>query len=147
MVQQHPAFFPGLFFKYLIKKELKTYLSLITNSLPEKIISLSFSTWLPLMPWWKVSDISREKGGYILSYNSFNIASESLSCLPNAFHIQAFVVTLRFLDHRVNTSHCLRQEGVIHKPSLQSIKCAISSLDTGVPASPEAPYVLVSSTS
>lgn len=147
MVQQHPAFFLGLFFKYPVKKELETYPSLITNSLPEKMISLSFFIWLPLMPWWKVSDISREKGGYILSYNSFNIASESLSCLPNAFHIQGFVVALGFWDHRVNTSHCLRQKGVTHKSSLQSIKCAISSLDTGVPASPEAPYVLVSSTS
>lgn len=85
-----------------------------------------------------MSDISREKGVYILSYNSFNIASESLSCLPNSFHIQVFVVTLGFSDHRVRTSHCLRQEGVTNQPSLQRVKCAISSLDTGVPASPEA---------
>jgi len=48
-----------------------------------------------------------------------------------------FVVTLSFSDHRVRTSHCLRHEGVTMQPSLQTIKCAIFSPDTGVPASPE----------
>ncbi|KAM6373285.1 double-stranded RNA-binding protein Staufen homolog 2 isoform 6-T6 [Alca torda] len=70
--------------------------------------------------------------------------SKQLEYLARIQGFQVFVVTLGFSDHRDRTSHCLRQEGVTNQPCLQSVKCAISSLDAGVPASPEAPYVLVS---
>ncbi|XP_029866642.1 double-stranded RNA-binding protein Staufen homolog 2 isoform X2 [Aquila chrysaetos chrysaetos] len=100
--------------------------------------------------------------GFQVHYSDRQNGKECMTCLTlspvqmtfqgigssiEASHDQVFVVTLGFSDHRVKTSHCLRQERITNKPSLQSIKCVILSLDTGVPASPEAPYVLVSSIS
>ncbi|XP_076185658.1 double-stranded RNA-binding protein Staufen homolog 2 isoform X2 [Aptenodytes patagonicus] len=100
--------------------------------------------------------------GFQVHYSDRQNGKECMTCLTlspvqmtfqgigssiEASHDQVLVVTLGFSDHQVRTSHCLRQEGVTNQPSLQRVKCAISSLDTGVPASPEALYVLVSSIS
>lgn len=107
--------------KYLIKKELKIFPSLITSGLPGKMISLTFFLLLPLLPWLeKLSDISREKGGvYILSWSSSNIESESLSCPPNYFMYKCFVM-MSFSNHWLKTLTCLRPEGKSHQPILSS---------------------------
>lgn len=91
----------------------------MTNGLPEKLISLSFFTCLSLMPWWKVSDISREEGVYTLSYSSFNIKSKSLSLLPESFHVQVFCSHAGFL-RSLSQNIPLFETGRSHQPTFSS---------------------------
>lgn len=144
MVRQHPVFFLGWFFKYPIKKELKTYPSLTANCLPEKMISVSFFTWLALMPWWKVSDISRERSVYILSCDSFNIASESLSS-PKLISHTGFCSHTGFL-RSPSQNIPLFETGRSHQPTFSS-KHQMCNILTPYrsSSSPEALYILVSS--
>lgn len=112
------AFFLGGFFKYPIKKELKTYPGLMTNGLPEKITSLLFFTCMSLMPWWKVSNISRDKGVYTLSYSSFNTKSKSLCLLPESLPVQVVCSHTGFLRSSQNIP--LFETGRSHQPTFSS---------------------------
>lgn len=91
----------------------------MTNGLPEKMTSLPFFTCLPWMPWWKMSDISREKGVCTLSYSSFNIKSTSLCPLSYSLPVQAFCSHTRFL-RSLGQNIPLFETGRGHQPTFPS---------------------------
>lgn len=91
----------------------------MTNGLPEKITLLPFFTFLSLIPWWKVSDISRRKGVYTLSYSSFNIKSKSFCLLPNSLPEQVFCSHTGFL-RPLSQNIPLLETGRSHQPTFSS---------------------------